>query len=200
VAGATQNLLPFLFWANAVPDAEAVVDLTIGGEPLFIEDGFGYHDKNWGQKSVITSPKYWDWGHARVGPYAIVWYDLLDFNDIEHTYAYVSKDGEEPLVGCGSSTVRARQWGPANTTFPYPPTNKLGLLANNGLTIEYTFASGQSLFFNITTTGIVRTENGNVYSRGVGDIVGGAVGEETFLGRAFYEEYIYGILFPQPAA
>ncbi|ETS82437.1 hypothetical protein PFICI_04313 [Pestalotiopsis fici W106-1] len=194
VAGATQNLLPYLFWANAVPDAESVVNLTIDGEPFQIADGIGYHDKNWGQKSVITSPKYWDWGHARVGPYAIVWYDLLDYNDTEHNYAYVSKDGEEPFVGCGGDTVHARQWGPANTTYTYPPTNKLGLLANNGLLIDYELPSGDKLHFNITTTAIIKTETGNVYSRGVGDVEGGVVGGINYSGRAFYEEFIYGLL------
>lgn len=194
VVGANQNLLPYLFWANAVPDAEAVVDLTIGSASLQIHDGIGYHDKNWGQKSVITSPKYWDWRHARVGPYAIVWYDLLDYNDIEHAYAYVSKEGEEPFVGCGGNTVKVRQWGPANMTYTYPPTNKLGLLANNGLLVDYELPSGEKLFFNVTTTAIIKTEEGNVYSRGVGDVVGGVVGGTSYSGRGFYEEYIYGLL------
>ncbi|KAH8596965.1 hypothetical protein B0O99DRAFT_705323 [Bisporella sp. PMI_857] len=195
VFGANQNLLPYLFWANAVPDAEAVVNLTINGSPLTITDGIGYHDKNWGQKSVVTSPKYWDWGHARVGPYAIVWYDLLDYNDIEHSYAYVATDGEDPIVGCGATTVKVRQWGPSNMTYPYPPTNNLGLLANNGLLIDYKLPGGRKLFFNVTTTAIIKTENGNVYSRGVGDVVGGEVGGLSYSGRGFYEEFIYGLLF-----
>ncbi|KAI2469447.1 hypothetical protein F4781DRAFT_421946 [Annulohypoxylon bovei var. microspora] len=184
-AGANQNLLPYLFWANAVPDAEAFVNLTIDGAPLEIADGIGYHDKNWGQKSVITSLKYWDWGHARVGPYAIVWYDLLDYNNTEHAYAYVAKDGEAPCVN----------GGPANVTYPYPPTNKLGLLANNGLTINYEIPNGELLSFNITTTAIIKTESGNVYSRGVGDVAGGVVGGPSYKGRAFYEEFIYGLLY-----
>lgn len=143
---------------------------------------------------MITSPKYWDWGHARVGPYAIVWYDLLDYNDTEHTYAYVYKDGEEPFVGCGDNTLKVRQWGPANMTYDYPPTNKLGLLANNGLLVDYELASGEKLFFNVTTTAIIKTETGNVYSRGVGHVEGGLVGGTIYSGRAFYEEFIYGLL------
>jgi hypothetical protein len=31
-------------WANAVPDADAVVNMTIDGLPLMFE-GIGYHDK-----------------------------------------------------------------------------------------------------------------------------------------------------------
>ncbi|KAK9415472.1 putative AttH domain-containing protein [Seiridium unicorne] len=177
VSGAAQNLLPYLFCANAVPDAGTVVDLTIDGAPLLNTDRIGYHDKDWGQKSVITSPKYWDRGHTHVvGPYAIVWYNLVDYNNTEHTYAYVSKDGEDAFIGCGGATVKVRQWGPANMAYNYPPTNKLGLMANNGLLVDYEFPSGEKLYFNVTTTAIIKTETGNVYSRGVGDVVGGAIG------------------------
>ncbi|KAK9774979.1 putative AttH domain-containing protein [Seiridium cardinale] len=191
VSGATQNLLPYRLWANAVPDAETVVNSAIDSAPLLITDGIGYHDKNWDQKSVITSPKYWDWGYARVVPYVIVSYDLLDYNNTEYTYAYVSKDGEDPFAGCGGATVKIRQWGPANMTYNYPPTNKLELLANNGFLIDYERRSGEKLFLNVTTTAIINTETGKVYSRGVGDVGGGAVGGPRYSGRGFYEEFIY---------
>ncbi|KAK6072206.1 hypothetical protein SCUP515_07538 [Seiridium cupressi] len=181
VSGATLNLLSYLFWANAVPDAETVVNLAIDGAPLLITDGIGHHDKNSGQKSVITSPKYWDWGHARVGPYAIVSYDLLDHNT-EHTHAYVSKDGEDPFAGCGGAMVKVRQLGPANMTYDYPPTNKLRLLANTGLLIDYELPSGEKLFFNVKSTAIIKTETGNVYSRGV-VVVGYAIGGPSYSGR-----------------
>lgn len=78
--------------------------------------------------------------------------------------------------------------------YDYPPTNKLGLLANNGLLIDYELPSGEKLFFNVTTTATIKTESGNVYSRGVGDVMGGAVGGPSYSGRGFYEEFIYGLL------
>ncbi|KAF9260464.1 hypothetical protein L218DRAFT_932596 [Marasmius fiardii PR-910] len=193
VAGASENLLPGLFWSNAVPDAESVVDLTIDGAEYKITDGIGYHDKTWGQNSISTSSKYSDWGHARVGPYSIVFYDLLDYNNTERVYAYIAKDGEAELIGCGAgeSVAKVRQWGSSNTT--YPPTNKDGLLANLGLTVEYTAPSGDEYLFNITTTSIIKTESG-VYSRAVGDVFGGIVGGETYEGgRAFYTEYTFGL-------
>lgn len=79
-------------------------------------------------------------------------------------------------------------------TYPYPPTNKLGLLANNGLTVQYEVPNGDNYFCYITTTAIIKTETGNVYSRGVGAVSGGAVGGQSYEGRAFYEEFIYGLL------
>jgi hypothetical protein len=67
-------------------------------------------------------------------------------------------------------------------------------LGINGLLIDYELPSGEKLFFNVTTTAIIKTETGNVYSRGVGDVVGGGVGGTSYSGRAFYEEFIYGLL------
>ncbi|KAI7773651.1 hypothetical protein LA080_010213 [Diaporthe eres] len=51
--GADQNLLPGLYWANAVPDANTAVDLQVGDTTVSFVDGVGYHDKNWGNKSII---------------------------------------------------------------------------------------------------------------------------------------------------
>ncbi|OGM51233.1 hypothetical protein ABOM_000062 [Aspergillus bombycis] len=117
--GLNTLLLPHLHWSNAVPDAQADIDLTINGTEFNVADGIGYHDTNWGDASVITSPKYWDWGHARLGPYSLVWYDLLDYNDTEHVYAYISKNGQFMHINCAEKAVEVRQWGP-NATYPPP--------------------------------------------------------------------------------
>jgi hypothetical protein len=44
--GANENLLPGLYWANAVPDARTVVDLRVKDTIFSFTDGVGYHDKN----------------------------------------------------------------------------------------------------------------------------------------------------------
>jgi hypothetical protein len=44
VAGQNMNLGAGIGWANAVPDAQAVVNLKINGSSLAF-DGGGYHDK-----------------------------------------------------------------------------------------------------------------------------------------------------------
>jgi hypothetical protein len=42
--GQDLEVTPHIGWANAVPDANAVADFTVGGVPLKFE-GPGYHDK-----------------------------------------------------------------------------------------------------------------------------------------------------------
>jgi hypothetical protein len=186
--GVTQNLLPGLYWANAVPDAETVVDLVVGDTPIAFTDGVGYHDKNWGNKSIIDGPRYWDWGHGRLGPYSIVWYSLLDYNGQESRRAYVVKNGEVLLVSCGLESMEVRQRGGKAA---WPPTT--GLLETDGLAIRYTLPGGEVMALNVTTEFIVRDESG-AYQRANGHIVGGIVGQDTFEGRAHYEEFIFGIV------
>ncbi|RAK97871.1 uncharacterized protein BO80DRAFT_363014 [Aspergillus ibericus CBS 121593] len=181
-------LLPHLHWANAIPDATATVDLQINGTDFHITKGVGYHDKNWGDASVITSPKYWDWGHAQLGPYSIVWYDLLDYNNKEHSYAYVAKNGRLVTVGCADNAVKVRQVG-MNAT--YPPTG--GIPQAQGLTANFDLGGGQVFAVNLTKEVIVHNEV--VYARALGSVTGGIVGQETYTGRAMYEEYMYGLLF-----
>ncbi|KAL4745439.1 hypothetical protein BDW72DRAFT_211316 [Aspergillus terricola var. indicus] len=181
-------LLPHLHWANAVPDAVATVNLKINGTSFRIANGVGYHDKNWGDASVITSPKYWDWGHARLGPYSVVWYDLLDYSNNEHAYAYVVKDGRFVSVICAANAVQVRQSGPNAT---YPPTG--GIPEATGLTARFDLGGGQVFALNLTKEAIVHDET--VYARALGSVTGGIENQQTYNGRAHYEEYVYGLLF-----
>ncbi|KAJ5681905.1 uncharacterized protein N7477_001845 [Penicillium maclennaniae] len=146
-------LLPHLHWANAIPNAQATINLNMNGTIFNITDGIGYHDKNWGDASIITSPKYWDWGHARLGPYSIVRYDLLDYNNTEHVYAYASKDGRVFQTSCARDAVQVRQWG---TNVTYPPT--FGISKADGLVARFDLGNGQTLVANVTKEQIVHDE------------------------------------------
>ena len=187
-SGANQNLLPGLYWANAVPDAVTNVKLEVGGTAMQFNDGVGYHDKNWGNQSIIDGPRYWDWGHGRFGPYSVVWYNLLDYYGQESRRAYVAKDGEVLLLSCDLDSLEVRQMGGKAA---WPPTT--GLLDTDGLSIRFTLPDGQILAFNVTTEFIVRDERG-AYQRANGKIVGGVEGQETYEGRGHYEEFIFGIV------
>ncbi|KAF4544069.1 uncharacterized protein LTHEOB_6735 [Lasiodiplodia theobromae] len=186
--GANQNLLPGLYWANAVPDAATTVDLTVKDTTIRFEDGVGYHDKNWGNQSIIDGPRYWDWGHARVGPYSVVWYNLLDYHGNESRKSFVYKDGEVQLLSCSLDSLEVRQMGGKAA---WPPTT--GLLETDGITVNYTLASGEVLSLEVATELIVRDESG-AYQRANGHVKGGIVGEKTYEGRAHYEEFIFGIV------
>lgn len=54
--GVSQEIIPNIYWANAVPDAIAVVDFTINGKALNFK-GVGYHDKNWGVAAFDPSTR-----------------------------------------------------------------------------------------------------------------------------------------------
>lgn len=186
--GANQNLLPGLYWANAVPDSNTIVDLQVGSDDIKFTDGVGYHDKNWGNKSIIDGPRYWDWGHGRLGPFSVVWYNLLDYEGNESRRSFVTKDGEVLLVSCDLDAMVVRQRGGKAA---WPPTT--GLLETEGLSINYTLPDGKVFAIDVTTELIVRDESG-AYQRANGLLKGGFVGEETFEGRGHYEEFIFGIV------
>ncbi|KAF6812974.1 hypothetical protein CMUS01_12934 [Colletotrichum musicola] len=186
--GANQNLLPGLYWANAIPDAETIIDLTIKDTAISFADGIGYHDKNWGNQSIIDGPRYWDWGHGRLGPYSIVWYNLLDYSGNESRRSYVVKDGEALMVSCDHESMIVRQRGGKAA---WPPTT--GLLETDGLSIRYTLPDGEVLALNVTTELIVKDESG-IYQRANGLLEGGIIGQETFKGQAHFEEFIFGIV------
>ncbi|KAF7593580.1 hypothetical protein BBP40_011200 [Aspergillus hancockii] len=188
VDGLNTILLAHLHWSNAVPDAHANIDLTINGTHFKMIGGIGYHDKNWGDASVIVSPKYWDWGHASLGPYSLVWYDLLDYNDTEHVYAYIAKNGEYMHINCAEKAVEVRQWG-HNAT--YPPTS--GIAANEGLTARFDLGGGQVFVANLIKESIIHDQI--VYARALGSVTGGIVGQEQYQGHGAYGEFVYGLLY-----
>jgi hypothetical protein len=118
--GGSEVLMPHVGWVNPVPDADVAVNFMIDGSEL-IFDGVGYHDKNWGDQPFFDSVGSWYWGHGRLGPYSVVWFDALDINGTEHSSSYVAKDGKILSAGCGDKSVLVRPWG-GDDTYPPPET------------------------------------------------------------------------------
>lgn len=84
-------------------------------------DGVGYHDKNWGNQSVIDGPRYTDWGHGRLGPFSVVWYSLFDYAGNESRRSFVTRDdGEVLLVSCDPDALVVRQRGGGGRPSPAP--------------------------------------------------------------------------------
>ncbi|KAL0943327.1 uncharacterized protein CTRU02_201213 [Colletotrichum truncatum] len=187
VPGVTQLHLPRFFWSNAVPDADVIADLNINGTDVSFE-GIGYHDKNWGDQTILKSPKFWDWGHTRFGPYSVVWYDLLDRNNTEYHRSYIAKDGEIVKVSCDEGSVITRPWG-FNAT--WPPAG--GLNSVEGVVSRFELGN-ETLVVNVTKERI--TYDALVYTRATGSVVGGIEGSNvTWEGRAFFDEFTYGLMF-----
>ncbi|WQF90269.1 hypothetical protein CDEST_15283 [Colletotrichum destructivum] len=165
----------------------ATVNLDINGTSLSFSNGIGYHDKNWGDAPVYTNARSWDWGHARFGPYSIVWFGILDRTNTERLHAFVAKDGKPVLLSCVDSVLQVHQWG---GDAAYPPVSGLGHVG--GLTARFTLQDGQVLVANVTTDLLIENLGGGIFTRAIGSVKGGVVGQDIFEGRAMYDENIFG--------
>ncbi|KAF4459989.1 hypothetical protein FALBO_13248 [Fusarium albosuccineum] len=116
--GESLEVMPGIKWVNTVPDADVTVDLTIHGMPFkFI--GIGYHDKvrlvfipwassgklalepqNWGVTLFSDIVGSWNWGHARMGPYSIVWLHSTDRRATTYSSGYVAYQGQVIFAQC----------------------------------------------------------------------------------------------------
>ncbi|KAF7362587.1 hypothetical protein MVEN_00607400 [Mycena venus] len=115
-AGQKLEVGPHIGWANAIPDANSAVNLHIDGTNLAFK-GSGYHDKNWSDQPFTTHVASWYWGHGRVGPYSIVWFDFLDLKGTEFVSAYASKNDKIVAASCTPRSIKVRPTGP-NATYP----------------------------------------------------------------------------------
>ncbi|KZT50782.1 hypothetical protein CALCODRAFT_477969 [Calocera cornea HHB12733] len=175
--GASLLVVPHLGWANSIPDADAVVDINFNGKPLKFT-GVGYHDSNWGDQGLLEQLGTWYWGHTRVGPYGVVWFDTTDINGVEHQSGYVSKHGAVLAESCGSMSVR-----PTGQNSTYPP---LPGASPSGFHIVYDMGPAGVLEVNITNYETVENTE-PLYERWVGTSVGGIRGREVHNGVGLYE-------------
>ncbi|WYZ37662.1 hypothetical protein EsH8_II_001168 [Colletotrichum jinshuiense] len=181
--GVSQEIIPNIYWSNAVPDAVATADFTIAGTP-FKFTGNGYHDKNWGDAILSDTFNTWYWGHARLGPYSLVWFDTLTKDGKEHFSSWITKDGKVFSQSCKPDSVVVRPWGENSE---YPPTPKLP--APSGYTIRYDLGHGKAFVANFTRESIQLSTN--TYKRMSGPIVGGVEGGKQYEGRSLCEQFQY---------
>jgi hypothetical protein len=182
------------FWSNAIPDADVEVNVKINGTLLKFK-GTGYHDKNWGDETVLKSAKFWDWGHTRVGPYSVVWYDLLDYNDVEYHRSYIAQDNKIHSISCADNAVVTRPWG-GNEKYP----SRSGLHGVKGVVSRFDIGNGDALVVNVTKKLITYSSPGAVYTRAIGSSEAYLESTgETYSGKAFFDQFVYGLLFPPPS-
>lgn len=185
VAGSNLQMLPHVGWSNAVPDAHTTVSLlfTADNTTLAFDDGVGYHDKNWGDQPFLSSTELWYWGHARLGPYSLVWFDAFDLQGVEYFSGYVAVNGTVLESSCTAGASVARPWG-VNGVFP--PNITTGV--PQGLEIEFHLGSGQVLRANVTTGSIV-VGGQTGYARLLGTVEGGVDEGTVYEGRALFEQF-----------
>ncbi|KAF5572166.1 hydroxyneurosporene synthase [Fusarium pseudocircinatum] len=180
-AGQNQEIVPGVYWANAQPDAIATADFVVHNERVAFE-GYGYHDKNWGSDNLRRLIRTWYWGHGRVGPYSIVWFDTLDQHGKKYYSSWITKNGKVVAQSCKDKAVVVEPWG-GNTQFPPEPK----AAPPNGYTISYDLGDNKAFWANFTRE--VDHQVNDIYRRFSGSLCGGIVGGKQYEGRAMAEQF-----------
>ncbi|EXK75774.1 hypothetical protein FOQG_19461 [Fusarium oxysporum f. sp. raphani 54005] len=198
--GISEEVVPGVGWANAMPDAEGEVEFDIGDYHMSFT-GYGYHDKvskvhfcveihvfqlpklqqNWGSRAFYDSVGTWYWGHARLGNYSIVWFDTLDPQKSEYVSAYVSKAGKALTHQCSGLKVR-----PTGENSTYPPVLSTG--SSSGYSIEITLPEEGKLLVEINYLALA-TNIGREYERYIGNVSGILNGISLGHGAGLWEQF-----------
>ncbi|KAG9233752.1 hypothetical protein BJ875DRAFT_377977 [Amylocarpus encephaloides] len=168
--GQNMQLAPRIGWANAVPDGDGEIYFNIRGSRLRFK-GSAYHDMprlsplwNWGDRRWYADKVYESWGHARLGPYSIVWFSILSPGGTESVSAYVAKHNRIVTSSCAPTSLVVR---PLNA--PYPPT--IASPKNGDFSIVMDLGDAGVLRANVTRVTTV-ISGGPAYKRWAGTAVG----------------------------
>lgn len=178
-------MLPHVGWSNAIPDAHTTASLlfTADNTTLDFDDGVGYHDKNWGDQPFLSSTDLWYWGHARLGPYSLVWFDAFDLEGVEYFSGYVAVNGSVLESSCAAGASFVRPWGLHGA---FPPNITTGV--PQGLAAEFDIGNGHLLRANVTTRStVLGGQNG--YARLLGTVEGEVDDGTVYEGRALFEQF-----------
>jgi hypothetical protein len=124
----------------------------------------------------------WYWGHGRLGPYSIVWFDTLDQDGKEYYSSWITRNGKVVSQSCKDKSVVVRPWG-GNTEYPPEPN----AAPPAGFTLRYDLGNGK--FFSANFTREVDGQTIDIYKRFSGSLTGGLEGGEQFKGRALGEQF-----------
>ncbi|KAI9148013.1 Tyrosinase family protein asqI [Paramyrothecium foliicola] len=180
IAGQSREATPRSSWANVVPCADATIKGQVRGNPSGYP-GVSYHDQDWGVQSFAEAIISWTWGHARMGPYTVVWLDALTKDGASHTTGYVAHNGHVVSADCGSIKVR-----PAVPRSTYPPILTSGV--PEAFTLEAPLQNGHMLEAYVRPKLV--TIGGTVYMRWTGHVKG-TVAKTRFKGVASLEKSNY---------
>jgi len=126
----------------------------------------------------------WYWGHGRLGPYSIVWFDVIAGDGAEYVSSYASLNGSVVASSCSGIKVR-----PQGANSQYPPVVTSG--NPQGFYIELDLGDEEVLEVNVTGTLIIT--DADLYTRWIGTLSGGIQGSSTYHGVALYEEFKFAL-------
>lgn len=173
-AGVDEQIIEGVGWANALPDANTTVSLRIGDTAMSFK-GYGYHDKTWVNRPFEKALQAAFWGHARLGPYAVVWWHsrAQDGTDISSEYLATWEDGRVITSRCVDSPKNTLGWGEGQI-WPLVP----GTPAPAGMIMRWDLGDAGVFVANITSSDIF--VDIPFWQAGRGPITGGFEGQETF--------------------
>jgi hypothetical protein len=126
----------------------------------------------------------WYWGHGRLGPYSIVWFDVLANNGSEYVSSYAAANGSIITSSCSGIKVR-----PTGLNSQYPPVITSG--NPQGFHIDLDLGSEGILEIDVTTQ--VTVADVLLYTRWTGTMSGGVKGGPLYKGVALYEEFKFQV-------
>lgn len=126
----------------------------------------------------------WYWGHGRLGPYSVVWFDFLSTKGVNYISSYLAKDGKILSATCTPGSVQVRPVG-ANST--YPPTAQSG--APGGFNVKVD-VPGAGLFNIVATNDQVVGAVGGVIYRFATKLQGTLQGK-SFTGTGLLEQFAF---------
>ncbi|KAL4954199.1 hypothetical protein BDW69DRAFT_143372 [Aspergillus filifer] len=166
-------------WANAVPDAAAMVDLMVDGVGYSFE-GSGYHDQNWGLRPFTDDLTQWYWGHFTAGRYSVVYGYYWDASLNISSSIYLADEGTPLVYGCRDGLVQVTARGPGISV----PVVELEDVEGWDVVIDDP-VEGRFSFFIENTITTVRGDP--TVTRFVGRVTGGRTGEANSTGPALVE-------------
>lgn len=141
-----------------------------------------YKFQNWSNQPFTDAVQSWYWGHGRLGPYSVVWYDSISTDGTEYVSGYAVQNGQVVSSTCSGIKVR-----PIGANSQYPPSPTLG--TPGGFNIELSLDGGDVLSFYTTSSTVVL--DAVVYDRWISKLVGGINGATDLTGSALYEQFAF---------
>lgn len=188
--GAAANVLvsPALYWTNSIPAGLADCKLTFNNQVIAFNDGVGYHDHNWGGLLLPEIIETWYWGHATVGPFSFVWFDIISrVTNTRFSSTYLVKNGcilvasqQTPFEASNNFTIVI----PFGNGTDFPPTSQSNLPSSFLIEIV-----DDTLRWSFLANAVDTTSNSDrgFYTRWIGTISGGEVGGSQYHGSGVWE-------------